>query len=509
MFRFSAILTQVRISEKFIIVRNMAKNPSVIIVGAGVSGIAAATKLLENGFVNLTVLEAENKIGGRVCSVEFGGSFVDLGGQWVHGEKGNLVYQKVKDLDLLSTSHNTFSDNTYYLSNGSIVDKDITDRLFAIGMEIIDDKEGAKNGTGSVGDYFIKVFYEAVSKEFGHNENVLKIAKLLESWLEKFFFCLNSESWFNISTNGAHVFESCEGDQQLNWRDKGYRTILDVLMKKIPDATKQLPLDDKIFLNKEVSKITWDNNTTNFNGVTVNCSDGSTFNADHVIVTTSLGVLKKFHESLFIPELPPYKINSIEGIGLGTVNKILLKFPTKWWSNDLKGINLLWTEEDRVNLHKESHLFGPSENSDNGRCWLEDIFGFYVIDSHPRVLLAFVVGKSAPKVELLSDELVIGGCMYLLKKFSGWKYEIPEADEVLRSKWSSNPHFCGSYAHVSIESENKKASAEDLAKPLISANGKQTVLFAGEATNPSKFSTVHGAIETGYREAERLIKIYK
>lgn len=193
--------------------------------------------------------------------------------------------------------------------------------------------------------------------------------------------------------------------------------------------TKQLPLDDKILLNKEVTKIVWDNNATNRNGVTVSCSDGSVSNADHIIVTASVGVLKKFHQSMFVPELPAYKINSIEGIGLGTVNKILLKFPTKWWPDDLKGISLLWADEDKADLKKELHAFGPSHE---GRSWLEDIFGFYVIDSHPRVLLAFVVGELASEVELLSDQVIMKGCMYLLRKFSGWRYEIPEADEVLR-----------------------------------------------------------------------------
>lgn len=36
----------------------------------------------------------------------------------------------------------------------------------------------------------------------------------------------------------------------------------------------------------------------------------------------------------------------------------------------------------------------------------------------------------------------------------------------------------------------------------------QAILFAGEATNPHHFSTVHGAIESGWREADRLIQLY-
>lgn len=60
-----------------------ASKPRIIIIGAGASGIAAATKLFENGFTDIIILEAENRIGGRVCSVEFGGTLVDIGGQWV------------------------------------------------------------------------------------------------------------------------------------------------------------------------------------------------------------------------------------------------------------------------------------------------------------------------------------------------------------------------------------------------------------------------------------------
>lgn len=58
------------------------QNARVIVVGAGISGISAASKLIENGFKNLTILEAENRIGGRVCTVPFGDNVLDLGAQW-------------------------------------------------------------------------------------------------------------------------------------------------------------------------------------------------------------------------------------------------------------------------------------------------------------------------------------------------------------------------------------------------------------------------------------------
>lgn len=54
----------------------------ILIIGAGASGIAAATKLLENGFQNITILEAESRIGGRINTVPYGTGFIDMGAQW-------------------------------------------------------------------------------------------------------------------------------------------------------------------------------------------------------------------------------------------------------------------------------------------------------------------------------------------------------------------------------------------------------------------------------------------
>lgn len=54
----------------------------VIVIGAGAAGFAAATKLVSNGFKNVTILEAENRIGGRVNTIPFGNNVLDMGGQW-------------------------------------------------------------------------------------------------------------------------------------------------------------------------------------------------------------------------------------------------------------------------------------------------------------------------------------------------------------------------------------------------------------------------------------------
>lgn len=50
----------------------MSKKTKIIIIGAGPSGIAAACKLLEKGINDLVILEANNRIGGRICTLNFG-----------------------------------------------------------------------------------------------------------------------------------------------------------------------------------------------------------------------------------------------------------------------------------------------------------------------------------------------------------------------------------------------------------------------------------------------------
>lgn len=60
----------------------MASTKKILIIGAGASGFAAAAKLISNGFKNVLILEAENRIGGRIHTIPFGANVLDMGAQW-------------------------------------------------------------------------------------------------------------------------------------------------------------------------------------------------------------------------------------------------------------------------------------------------------------------------------------------------------------------------------------------------------------------------------------------
>lgn len=57
---------------------------NVVVIGAGMSGLVSAKYLVESGEKDVIILEARDRIGGRVCSAEIGGGIVDLGAAWIH-----------------------------------------------------------------------------------------------------------------------------------------------------------------------------------------------------------------------------------------------------------------------------------------------------------------------------------------------------------------------------------------------------------------------------------------
>lgn len=250
-------------------------------------------------------------------------------------------------------------------------------------------------------------------------------------------------------------------------------------------------MESKILLNKEVSKIDWTNERA-----AVKCSDGSWYDADHVLVTVSLGVLKENFKTWFSPQLPAYKENAIRGLSFGTVDKIFLEFDKPFWEENWAGFSILWRTNDSQEIRK-------TENA-----WLEDVFGFYTVDFQPNILCGWIGGTSARKMETLEDKVVYDGCLYLLEKFIGKQLPWTKPTNIIRSNWSKNCHFRGSYSFRSLATDALNTSASELAKPLCNVSGKPSILFGGEATSTHYYSTVHGAVEAGWREAKRLTDYY-
>jgi spermine oxidase len=100
-------------------------------------------------------------------------------------------------------------------------------------------------------------------------------------------------------------------------------------------------------------------------------------------------------------------------------------------------------------------------------------------------------------------------CSALLRRAVGADFAYEEPTRMIRSLWQSNPYFCGSYSFRSKKSIEFDVCPSDLAEPVADSNGSLRLLFAGEATHDHRYSTVHAAVETGWREADRIMEFVK
>ncbi|KAK9510868.1 hypothetical protein O3M35_005557 [Rhynocoris fuscipes] len=462
-------------------------SPRIVIIGAGVAGIAAATSLLDRGFDNVTVIEAEDRIGGRVHSVPFGKKHVDLGAHWIHGEVDNPVYGLVHEMDIVH--HSGDYNNLHFVSDdGRTIPTNVGMNLFAQTGQLFENEAELRNFSGSLRDFLLPR-----CKELG--KDLIPEQELLNAfvyWVEK-YVCIaqGCDNLRDISAAGLTHYKESDGDQLLAWNSGGYRNIIDILLRRHPKCVgPPVPIEDHLVLNTKVKEIDW-NGQTAF----VKCEDHRIFKADHVIVTVSLGVLKEKYRSLFNPALPIEKIQAIKGLGIGIVNKIYLKFPHRWWPEDCSGFSLL-----RIKNNTSRESVHP---------WEDELIGFYTESAiDPTVLGGWIVGDAAREMEVKSDEDVLDGCYRVLKRFLSHTYEIPRPTSILRSKWFSNENFRGSYSFRSVTTEMLNTSSDILAKPLFNDYKKQMLMFAGEATHNHFYSTVHGAMDSGWREAQRIAEMY-
>ncbi|KAH8307298.1 hypothetical protein KR044_009189, partial [Drosophila immigrans] len=459
----------------------------IVIVGAGPSGIAAATRLIEQGFKHVSILEAENRIGGRICTVPFGDSVVDKGAQWCHGEIGNVVYQRVKDLNVLDRTGDALKTMTFVRSNKQVLSNETA---FILGAAFEGSLPTPPNETnGSLGDHLTDNYWKALSSSPPVDKTIAK--ELLETGKRLRCSFTASDHLFEVSRRAHLEFAMSEGEFLLNWKDKGYKSFLKLLMNANPNADDDLGvLNGRVRLSRRLAEI----NYAGADQVKLRCWDGEVLTADHVICTVSLGVLKEQHEKLFVPALPEAKVRAIKGLKLGTVNKFYLEYAAQPLPADWIGANFLWLEEDLDELRGSE------------RFWLEGVFGFHRVLHQPRLLQGWIIGEHARHMETLTEEQVVEGLQWLFRKFL--PFNMPQPERFLRTQWSSNPNFRGSYSSRTNYTDELRTGPWDLATPLLHVDGTPKVQFAGEASSRTHFSSVHGAVETGWREADRLNEFY-
>lgn len=486
----------------------------VVIVGSGIAGLAAAQTLRKNGFGDVVVLEGNDRIGGRIHTEVYGDGIIEIGAQWIHGEVSNPVYELACKHSLVHQVKGFCNvedgSHLFFLSDGSFISPTIIretsmvlDNLFNEANKFAREHISPDSDEQTVGAFIQNSFYKYL-RTSSDTEETKKMRDGLFNWrltMEKTENACASVYDMSLGAWGEYIL--CEGEEAVELA-RGYQPILDVLLDDIPRTS--------IKLNTHVEKIVWNETEgmqkpgeTATHRVEVFTSDGEIFQADHVIVTCSLGYLKLHMDDLFLPRLPPNKASAIKRLGYGTVDKIYLEFETPFWESNCHGIQLAWLPDEKIELDCLKYLTDEKIFQFTLGHWYKGIHGFDAIMQQPNLLCGWIAGSEAQIMESLPEDLLCDICHELLQKFTG-DSNIPKPIKITRTKWFSNYYSVGSYSYRHTGSTAN--DSDDLARPLPSEKDP-CLQFAGEATHATYFSTTHGALLSGKREAERLTDLYQ
>lgn len=227
------------------------------------------------------------------------------------------------------------------------------------------------------------------------------------------------------------------------------------------------------------------------------------FNADAVICTCPLGVLKNSvdlnpnedsspNAIKFIPPIPESKAAAIRRLGFGNLNKVVLIFDSIFWDTN-------------------NNLFGHVAAT--GEATRGELFLYWAIYKQP-VLMALIAGESAEKMEKVEDEIIKKKCLDILGSIFP---EMSPLKSYYVTRWRSDPWALGAFSYISTEASGDDFDliADHISHPsIVPANNNNNttkeppmvprIFFAGEHTIRHHPATVHGALLSGVREAAKI-----
>ena len=417
----------------------------VLIIGAGIAGLTAARKLLENGH-RVTILEADNRIGGRVLTWE--GKFskpVELGAEFIHG-KQPLTFALMEEVRCNAVLR---KGNHYTILDGELDQGDIVDDEWGTLMHELNKLEKDTDLASFLDTHFSSPKYAGLCervRRFAEGFDIADVDRVSAIALR--------EEWSgNDEDHQYHI-------------DGGYQKLIHFLFKKVQ------VLGGTILTRSKVVEIQWRKGN-----VTALIENGSKLEAEKAILTVSLGILKK-GGILFNPPLPDHE-DAFRNIGFGGVIKFLFEFKEPFWEHS-----------DTRSLKKLSFIFSDASVP---TWWTQQP------DTFP-LLTGWLGGPASVAAPKAIDELYFRAenslCQllkctpsYLRSQINHWHI----------TNWNEDPNHFGAYTYPMIRTSE--------ARKFLSTPLDDTLYFAGEGIHEGESSgTVEAAIASGLRVGELFLQ---
>ena len=426
-------------------------NRDVIIIGAGVAGLAAARELSRANF-NVTVLEARNRIGGRVYTHDS----VELGAEFIHGKPTCL-------LDIVERAHLKLSvvqNRHWYFREGKL----------ATSNEFWSDIEHVMREMK-------KVERDESFSEFLKNHDLGPAEPLAKLYVEG-FHASRAERVSVLGLNKANAAaEEIDDDEQYRI-PAGYNLVAQSLYE---DAVAH---GATFHLNTIVEEVRWQPNHVEITVGSAKESALTDANFSRAVITLPLSLIQA-GSVRYVPELRE-KQAAANKLAMGQVVKIVMRFHTPFWEK----LELPTKDGRSQSLEGLAYIHAPDELLPT---W------WTLLPERTPVLIGWAGGSRAEELLSKGEEAIRNHALKsLVTVFAVELEQIEEQlEEIYYHDWYGDPCSRGAYSYVPVGGLEAQMQ---LARPV-----ENTLFFAGEATNTEgHLGTVHGAIATGLRAAKEV-----
>ncbi|MEH6792917.1 MAG: NAD(P)/FAD-dependent oxidoreductase [Rhodococcus sp. (in: high G+C Gram-positive bacteria)] len=423
-----------------------------LVVGAGISGLVAAS-LLHRAGQRVIVLEARDRVGGRVWTVRTDDDILDVGASWIHGTDNNPLADAVHAFGIRTSEFTVGSYQpdgrpiAYYSPTGTRLSEEAVAR-FADDVRHFDERFATTIAQSSPGTSFGDAVETTLRQLDWNDERVDRVREFLGHRAEE-------QLGVDRDLLDAHGLDddAIEGDEVVF--PDGY----DELAVRLAEV-----LD--VRLEHVVTHVRWGRD-----GVLVETGAGM-FSAERAVVTVPIGVLQS---SSFVvePPLPEPVSGALSRLAMNSFEKVFLQFPTAFW---------------------DENVYAVRQQGEAGHWW-HSWYDVTLPHGHP-TLLTFAAGPSAQQTRHWSDARIADSVLEALRGLYGERVVTP--DRVYVTRWQDDPFSHGSYSYMTVGSRSRDHG--DMATPI-----GDVLHLAGEATWSDDPATVTAALRSGHRAAERIL----
>lgn len=436
----------------------------VLIIGGGISAITAARELTNKG-VTVRIIEAQDRLGGRLKTIRPSPTrCYDLGASWMHETLTNPLFR----VAVKEKIHMEYDDGLtkFYTSKGplsprlktSAVAEDIMSQMR------IDYMLGKfRKPDMSIRDFSVEFVNEwpLISEE--NKQLAPRYIQFLEHW--------SGQSWLEGPASGALLDFLGRNAFVLGGYDRIFKWVYDQV-----DLSKA-----RIDTNTPVRSVAKQGDKF------IVSTDTERIESEYVICTIPLGTLQASHESLFSHDTIPETLRKTISNGkIGKLGKIVMEFPERFWDYETDQFQVIVDQDPMKDAQMEPGNFFLSFTN------------VYKDEGDPPALIGLVAPPLTEYLEAHPQEAFrfLKPGLEVIRKDTN--KEVPKPLNVWVTDWTQNPYFQGSYSAFGIGEDY-----ESTVQPFV--DGAGNLRFAGEHTVYDGNGCVHGAYASGIREAGNIL----